>query len=99
VKSSKTALQAIFYPANSESTPDNRDFCGTSGAKIHKCNRLLGIGAGAAFVAAAGGLSLPDVPDQVEDDKAQYAEYYRRHDDRRKICPNKIHVPPRCHHA
>jgi hypothetical protein len=42
VKPQKIADQAIFYPANSESTPDNRDFCGTGGAKIHKCNRLLG---------------------------------------------------------
>jgi hypothetical protein len=22
--------------------PDNRDFCGAGGAKIHKCNMLLG---------------------------------------------------------
>jgi hypothetical protein len=50
----------------------------------------------AAFVtpAAAGGLSLPYIPDKVEADKAQYAEHYYRHDDRRKICPNKIHVSP-----
>jgi hypothetical protein len=43
----KTALQVIFYAANSvgpkvRSRPDNRDFCGTDGAKIHKRNRLLG---------------------------------------------------------
>jgi hypothetical protein len=43
LKSQKIADQAIFYPANSESTPDNRDFCGTDGAKIYKCNRLLGL--------------------------------------------------------
>jgi hypothetical protein len=42
VKPQKIADQAIFYPANSESSPDNRDFCVISGAKIHKCNRLLG---------------------------------------------------------
>jgi hypothetical protein len=41
VKSRKIADQAIFYPANFESTPDNWDFCGTGGVKIHKCNRLL----------------------------------------------------------
>jgi hypothetical protein len=45
VKPQKIADQAIFSPANSvepkvRSTPDNRDFCGTGGAKIHKCNRL-----------------------------------------------------------
>jgi hypothetical protein len=76
--------------------PDNRDFCVTDGAKIHKCNRLLGIDGGPAFVttAAAAGFSLPYIPDKVEDDKAQYAEYYCRNNDRRKIYPNKIHVPP-----
>jgi vitamin B12 transporter len=36
LKFQKIADQAIFYPANSESTPDNRDFCGTSAAKIHR---------------------------------------------------------------
>jgi hypothetical protein len=46
VKPPKIADQAIFYLTNSvepkvRSTPDNRDFCGTGGAKIHKCNRLL----------------------------------------------------------
>jgi biotin transport system permease protein len=39
VKSQKIADQAIFYPANSESTPDNRDFCVTGDTKIHKCKR------------------------------------------------------------
>jgi hypothetical protein len=41
MKPQKIALQAIFYLANSESMPINRDFCVTDGAKIHKCNRLL----------------------------------------------------------
>jgi hypothetical protein len=41
VKPRKIAEQEIFYFANSESTPDNRDFCVTGGAKIHKRNRLL----------------------------------------------------------
>jgi hypothetical protein len=41
IKSPKIADQAIFYPANSESSPDNRDFCAAGGTKIHKCNRLL----------------------------------------------------------
>jgi hypothetical protein len=51
-------------------------------------------GGDAALVAAAaaGGLSFPDIPDKVESDKAQYAEHYSRHNNRRKICPNKIHV-------
>jgi hypothetical protein len=40
LESQKGADQAIFYPANSESMPDNRDFCVTDDAKIHKCNRL-----------------------------------------------------------
>jgi hypothetical protein len=43
VKPQKNACQAIFYSANSESTPDNRDFCVTDGAKIHKYDRMLGI--------------------------------------------------------
>ncbi|MDR2630478.1 MAG: cobyrinate a,c-diamide synthase [Spirochaetaceae bacterium] len=47
IKPPKIALEAIFYLANSvepkvRSTPVNRDFCGADGAKIHKCNRLLG---------------------------------------------------------
>jgi hypothetical protein len=42
IKSPKIALQAIFYLTNSQRSPDNRDFCGIGGAKIHKCNRLLG---------------------------------------------------------
>ncbi|MDR0451957.1 MAG: leucine--tRNA ligase [Treponema sp.] len=41
IKSQKIADQAIFYPANSKSTPDNRDFCDTDDAKIHKRNGLL----------------------------------------------------------
>jgi hypothetical protein len=44
----KIADQAIFYPASSvepkvRSMPDNRDFCVTDDAKIHKCNRLLDV--------------------------------------------------------
>ncbi|MDR1587715.1 MAG: ABC transporter ATP-binding protein [Treponema sp.] len=42
VKPQKIAEQAISYPSNSESSPDNRDFCAAGGAKIHKCNRLPG---------------------------------------------------------
>jgi hypothetical protein len=38
----KKRLQGAFYPANCQSRLDNRDFCVTDGAKIHKCNRLLG---------------------------------------------------------
>jgi uncharacterized protein (TIGR03905 family) len=41
VKPPKIADEAIFYPANSKSTPDDPDFCVTDDAKIHKCNRLL----------------------------------------------------------
>jgi hypothetical protein len=48
----KIAAQAIFYLANSESSPDNRDFCGTAGAKIHKCNRLLVTGIIFLFLSA-----------------------------------------------
>jgi hypothetical protein len=37
----KSDRKALFYPANRiepkvRSTPDNRDFCGTDGTKIHK---------------------------------------------------------------
>ncbi|MDR0706257.1 MAG: permease [Treponema sp.] len=39
--SRKIACKAIFYPANCQSRPDNRDFCVIGGAKIHKYNRLL----------------------------------------------------------
>jgi TM2 domain-containing membrane protein YozV len=42
IKSQKSDRKALFYPANCQSRPDNRDFCVTDGAKIHKCNRLLG---------------------------------------------------------
>ncbi|MDR3167529.1 MAG: hypothetical protein LBT93_06260 [Treponema sp.] len=38
----KIADQAIFYLTNSENRPDNRDFCVTDGAKIHKYDRLPG---------------------------------------------------------
>jgi hypothetical protein len=41
LKTLKIAGRAIFYRANSESAPDNRDFCVTVDAKIHKRNRLL----------------------------------------------------------
>jgi hypothetical protein len=41
VKPQKIADQAIFYPTNFGSMPDNRDFCAISGAKIHKRDRLL----------------------------------------------------------
>jgi phosphoribosylaminoimidazolecarboxamide formyltransferase/IMP cyclohydrolase len=46
IKSPKTACKAVFYPTNSESMPVNQDFCVIDDAKIHKCNRLLGLGAG-----------------------------------------------------
>jgi hypothetical protein len=42
MKSEKIADQVIFYSANSQSSPENRDFCVINDAKIHKCNRLLG---------------------------------------------------------
>jgi hypothetical protein len=42
VKPQKIADQEIFYPANCQRTPDNRDFWATGGTKINKCNRLLG---------------------------------------------------------
>ncbi|MDR2629384.1 MAG: hypothetical protein LBC60_00515 [Spirochaetaceae bacterium] len=51
VKPPKSALQAIFYLANSESTPVNQDFCGAGGARIHKYNRLLGDTRGIALSA------------------------------------------------
>jgi hypothetical protein len=41
VKSQKSDRKALFYPANCQNRPDNRDFCVIGGAKIHKCNRLL----------------------------------------------------------
>jgi hypothetical protein len=41
MKSEKIADQAIFYSANSQSSPENRDFCIINDAKIHKRNRLL----------------------------------------------------------
>jgi hypothetical protein len=41
LKTPKNCRSGDFYPANSESTPVNRDFCVTIDAKIHKCNRLL----------------------------------------------------------
>jgi hypothetical protein len=42
IKPPKIAFQAIFYPTNRQSMPDNRDFCATGNAKIHKRDRLLG---------------------------------------------------------
>jgi BirA family biotin operon repressor/biotin-[acetyl-CoA-carboxylase] ligase len=42
VKPQKIADQAIFYPTNSENSPENRDFLRHQAQKIHKCNRLLG---------------------------------------------------------
>jgi hypothetical protein len=56
---------------------------------------LSGIGGragGAAFIAAARGLALPEIPDKPEDDKAQYAEHYCRHDNCRKVCLDKSHI-------
>jgi hypothetical protein len=41
IKSRKIVCKALFYPANCQSRPDNRDFCVTDGAKIHKRDRLL----------------------------------------------------------
>jgi hypothetical protein len=41
VKPQKIADQAIFYPANSESSPIIGDFLRHQAQKIHKCNRLL----------------------------------------------------------
>jgi hypothetical protein len=40
-KTSKNRFQAIFYLANCQSMPNNRDFCVIGDAKIHKRNRLL----------------------------------------------------------
>jgi hypothetical protein len=40
-KTSKNRRSGDFYPANSKSSPDNRDFCVIGGAKIHKRDRLL----------------------------------------------------------
>jgi hypothetical protein len=43
MKSEKIADQAIFYSANSQSSPENRAFCVINDAKSHKSNRLLGL--------------------------------------------------------
>jgi hypothetical protein len=58
IKSQKSDCKALFYPANCHRTkgsrrPDNRDFCVTDGAKIHKRDRLLVILGGRV---AVGGL-------------------------------------------
>jgi 23S rRNA (cytidine2498-2'-O)-methyltransferase len=66
VKPPTIAGEAIVYPANRVRTegsrrPDNRDFCGTSDAKIHECNRLPG-----ARIESLGPLffaPLPEIPD------------------------------------
>jgi hypothetical protein len=46
-KTSKTRRLGGFLPCKLQgklpSTPDNRDFCVTDGAKIHKCNRFPGL--------------------------------------------------------
>ncbi|MDR1586002.1 MAG: ABC transporter ATP-binding protein [Treponema sp.] len=66
VKPPKIAGEAIFYPANSESAPDNRDFYVTGDAKIHKYNRLPEAGHGSApaesgeYAAALDLLSLDE---------------------------------------
>jgi hypothetical protein len=43
VKPQKIADQAIFYPANSVSSPIIGNFLRHQAQKIHKCNRLLGL--------------------------------------------------------
>jgi hypothetical protein len=47
IKFQKSDCKALFYPANCHRTegsrrPDNRNFCVTDGAKIHKRDRLPG---------------------------------------------------------
>jgi hypothetical protein len=42
----KIAVQAIFYLANCQSSPEIVVFAAQSGAKTYKCNRLLGVGVG-----------------------------------------------------
>jgi anthranilate synthase component 2 len=42
VQSQKIADQAVFHPANSKGSPDNRDFCAAGDAKIHKSKGLPG---------------------------------------------------------